>query len=88
MADKLLCLFPLLQIPEHAQKVVLQANIGERKSRMEEREKCQKTTVTAIKQNKKLSLDKSSLKCINSFNAQSNTTESYIINVITEGEAF
>ena len=46
------------------------------------------TTVTAIKQNKKLSLDKSSLKCINSFNAQSNTTESYIINVITEGEAF
>lgn len=42
VADKLLCLFPLLQIPEHAQKVVLQANIGERKSRMEGREKCQK----------------------------------------------
>lgn len=88
-ADKLLCLFPLLRILEHAQKVVLQAKIGKRESRMKEKEKIPETTATTIKQNKtKLSLDKSSLECFNSFNAQSNTRENYIVNVITEGEAF
>lgn len=86
-ADKLLCLFPLLRIPEHAQEVVLQAKIGKRKSRMKEREKVPETTTT-IKQNKpKLSLDKSSLGCFNSFNAQSNARKNYIVNVITEGKA-
>lgn len=86
-ADKLLCLFPLLRIPEHTQEVVLQAKIGKRKSRMKEREKVPETTTT-IKQNKpKLSLDKSSLECFNSFNAQSNTRKNYIVNVITEGKA-
>lgn len=77
----------MLRIPEHVQKVVLQAEIGKRKSRMKEREKIPETIATTIKQNKtKLSLDKSSLQCFNSFNAQSNTRENYIINVITEGE--
>ena len=84
-----MCLFLLLQIPEHAQKVVLHAEIGKRKSRMKEKEKIPETTATTIKQDKtKLSLDKSTCKCFNSFNAQSNTRENYIVNIITEGEAF
>lgn len=42
VADKLSYLFPLPQIPEHAQEVALEAKIGERKSRMKEKEKYQK----------------------------------------------
>lgn len=61
VADKLCCLFPLPQIPEHVQEVLLQAKTGERKSRMKEKEQQQR-----LKQCKKLSLDTSSLNCFNS----------------------
>lgn len=39
VGDKLLCLFPLPQIPEQVQEVPLQAKIEEGKSRMKEKEK-------------------------------------------------
>lgn len=52
MGDKLLCLFPLPQIPEQVQEVPLQAKIEEGKSRMKEKEKKIPETMTKIKQNK------------------------------------
>lgn len=37
--NKRSCLFPLPQIPEHAQKVVLQAKSGEIQSKMKQKDK-------------------------------------------------
>lgn len=68
-------------------KLSFKPRLEKEKVKMKEREKIPETIATTIKQNKtKLSLDKSSLECFNSFNAQSNTRENYIVNVITEGE--
>lgn len=84
VADKLLCLFPLTQIPEHIQKVPLQAKIGEGE-KVEWRNKKKKYQKQRLKQSNEFSQHPASSALIP--NALSNTRGNYIVSIITRERA-